>query len=349
MKKQINRLQTKGEKMGKKIDHYIFLTSSEAGRYTPEAIKEGVLPHLSGEKCELGWRCPSAVCEDGTKSKLDNATCWHHKSYKMGVSKDGEYLWRETLQSRDNMLALCSACHGDLHSKAKKHPDKYSHLCPTMDDFVKAKKIIFFDCDNPPRKDLLNAKEVRDIFGVNSYSLSGISDKLKKNGFNTYKMRFPMSGKESVNSRNFYSKSDLLKCGLKEKIKLSNGSSGERKIYWENKALQAERLHEATERILMREVKRSKEISRKTACEIWALHKDNNELKKIIQLKEETIEWQQKHIEELGKIIDEYNEMIERSVKSKNKVSGLINRLVGRVREIEMPHIELPLPGQAGA
>lgn len=196
--------------MKKKIDHYVYLTSREARRYTAKAISQGILCDPNKLKCELQKNCPVGVFSDGKTVRLDDANCWHHKSYKMGVSALGKFLWRETLQSRENMLALCSSCHKWLHTQAEKDPDKYSDLCPTFGEFIKARNLIFFDAENPPRDDLLSLKEVERIFGV---SATLCENKLVQNGFNTYKMR-SVSGGESANCRNFYSKSDLLKAGF---------------------------------------------------------------------------------------------------------------------------------------
>lgn len=266
--------------MKKNIDHYVYLTSGEAMKYTKEAIREGVLPDLSGEKCELGWKCAKAVYEDGTKAKLDNATCWHHKSYKMGVSKDGEYLWRETLQGRDNMLALCDHCHAKLHMEADKNPDKYSDLCPTFDEFVKARNLIFFDAENPPREDLMSIKQTVHFFNMAWGYAVGIPEELRENGFNTYKQRHKNGG-ESRRCKTFYSKSDLLKCGFEQPE-------------WYADYLKEQR-----------------EAAKEPLWSAGSFSAKNDELKKTIAIKDETIRSQEKHIDKLCGIIDEYRAILE--------------------------------------
>lgn len=362
--------------MGKKIDHYIFLTSSEAAKYTPKAIKEGVLSKLSDEKCELGWRCPTAVYRDGKRVKLDTATCWHHKSYKMGVSKDGEYLWRETLQSRDNMLALCDHCHAKLHTESERNPGKYSDICPSSREYIKSKLLVFFKESDPPRDDLLNLREVERIFGVSRSSARKFSDTLKRNGLNIYKLS--PKGRQSIKRcKTFYSKSDLLKCGLKKK-KIAHRAAPTTREQDLESALLVMR-----EKLLVRErdlVSAQELLAQKTAQKKTAHEMLENQIKQNDKLGErisevldsqrnalETLFLQNATIESLKRsaiIKDRHIALLEDGIREREDT---IEVLDGRLKErspigiikktyksfrffdLNNSHDELPLPDQAGA
>jgi hypothetical protein len=366
----------KEKKMGKKIDHYIFLTSSEAAKYTPKAIKEGVLSKLSDEKCELGWRCPSAVYEDGTKSKLDNATCWHHKSYKMGVSKDGEYLWRETLQSRDNMLALCDHCHAKLHTESERNPGKYSDICPSSREYVKSKLLVFFKESDPPRDDLLSLREVERIFGVGRSSARKFSDTLKRNGLNIYKLS--PKGRQSIKRcKTFYSKSDLLKCGLKEKKIAHRAAPTTRDPVLESallvmreKLLVCERDLVAARELLARETEQKETAHEMLENQIKQNDKLGERISKVLGsqrnaletlfLQNATIEslkrsaiTQDRHIaflEDSIKAREDIIEVLDNRIKKRSSI-GIIKKTYKSLKSFDLNVLrdELPLPGQAGA